>query len=162
MAETWEVQNPDPPTLENIPETWKGYTKAQKVQTLLDVVEDQLRMVRNGTFDVSKGVDVAALALEGQLALADFYSDAEARAKSAKHVAEYIEVEVASKIGKDALADGSKRLSEAALKRHSTASDEVKKAKQKAIDLEKEHKKWRCVYDILKEAHIFFRNISRE
>jgi hypothetical protein len=40
-------------------------------------------------------------------------------------------------------------------------SDDVKHAKKEMVDLEKEHKKWRYVYEILKEAHIFFRNIGK-
>jgi len=163
MNDTWEVQNPDIDTsLANMPVTWEGYTKEQKVQMILNVIDDQMRLVRNGTFNVLNGKEVAALALEGQLVLADFYSDAEAKAKESKHIAEYIEAEITTKINAETIHESGKRLSETALKRAALISDEVKNAKKLSVELEKEHKKWRCVLEILKEAHVFFRNIAKE
>ena len=165
---TWKVGNPEldingpQHTLHNMPESWNGYTKEQKVQIILDVVEDQMRLVRNGSFVSHNSKEVAALALEGQFCLTEFYADAEAAAKNAKHIAEYIESEEATRISAQAIQDGEKRPSEAALKRKVLASDEVREAKKRAVDLEKTHKKWRCVLDILKEAHVFFRRMTTD
>lgn len=165
---TWEVANPEfdknkpKHTLENMPDSWAGHTREQKVQIILDVVEDQMRLVRNGSFSISDAKEVAALALEGQFCLTEFYTDAEAAAKNAKHIAEYIEAEESARLSAEAVKTGDKRPSEAALKRQALASDEVREAKKKAIDLEKEYKKWHCVLDILKEAHVFFRRMSTE
>ena len=151
-----------PMTLDSKPSSWVGVTKENKVQIIVNVIDEQMRLVRNGTFNVMTGKEVAALALEGQLVLAEFYADAEAKAKEAKHISEYIEAEVAAKINAENVAASLKPLSEAALKRKSLLSDEVKEAKRRAIDLEKDHKKWRCILEILKEAHVFFRNIAKE
>lgn len=165
---TWEVANPEldknkpKHTLDDMPDSWAGYTREQKVQIILDVVDDQMRLVRNGSFHTSDSKEVAALALEGQMCLIEFYTDAEAAAKNAKHMAEYIEAEESARLSAEAVQAGEKRPSETALKRKVLASDEVKEAKKRAIDLEKDHKKWRCVLDILKEAHVFFRRMSTE
>ncbi len=163
---SWDIANPEldknkpKNTLDNMPESWAGYTREDKVQVILDVIEDQMRLVRNG--EASDYKEAAALALEGQMCLIEFYADAEAQSKNAKHIAEYIEGEISSKIAADAIQSGTKRPSEVALKRQALASDKVREAKKAAIDLEKDHKKWRCVMEILKEAHVFFRRMSSE
>lgn len=163
---TWDVANPELDnnrpkyTLDDMPETWAGHTREQKVQIILDVVEDLMRLVRNGKRVESQ--DAAALALEGQMCLTEFYTDAEAAAKNAKHMAEYIEGETATKLAAEAVQAGEKRPSEVLLKRKALASDEVKEARKTAISLEKEHRKWRCVMDILKDAHVFFRRMSTD
>lgn len=165
---SWDVANPEldqnkpKHTLENMPEEWSDHTLENKVQIILDVVEDQMRLVRNGEFSSKDAKEVAALALEGQMCLIEFYTDAEAQAKNAKHIAEYIEGETASSIAALAVQAGEKRPSEVALKRQALASDEVKKARKTAVDLEKTYKKWRCVMEILKEAHVFFRRMSND
>jgi hypothetical protein len=156
----WENQKSVEFSLDSIPPNWDGWTRASKVQRLLDVVQEQLRKVRCGTFNATKGERVAALALEGQMELVDFYADAEASARHAKHSAEYAEGEVAAKYAK-AATDTEHRVSEASLKRVATISDEVKTARREMVDLEKEYKKWKYVFETLKEAHIFFRNIGK-
>jgi hypothetical protein len=149
-------------TLENMPENWNGHTKESKVNIITEVVDSCMRDIRNGVFPTHRSQEVAALALEGQMCLADFYTDAEAAAKNAKHIAEYIEAETSAKIAEAAVQAGEKRPSEVALKRKALVSDEVKEAKKQAINLERQHKKWRCILEILKEAHVFFRRISTD
>lgn len=146
--------------LNSIPSNWSGWTRAAKVQLLVDVVQHHLQKVRVGTFNPKHGEQLAALALEGQMELSSFYADAEASAKSAKHLVDYAESEMAAKYAKKA-ADSDIKVTEASLKRMASISDESKQAKSKLVELEKEYKKWRYVYDILREAHIFFRNIGK-
>jgi hypothetical protein len=143
--------------LSAIPSDWSGHTRAAKVQKLVDVTQDQISRVREGNFDISKSERVAALALEGLVELADFYADAESTARHAKNFVEYTEADIASEYKNKA----SEKISEAALKRKTACSQEVKEAKKKMVDLEREHKKWRYIYETLKEAHIFFRNLGR-
>ena len=159
-----EVQTEDVGTidlsLEAIPVSWKGFTHAEKVQRLVDVVQHQLTKVRSGTFNPAKGEQVAALALEGQLELAPFYADAEFSAKNAKHLVEFAEAEKEINIADEAN-DKKVKITQAAISRMASISDEVKGAKKHMVGLEKEHKKWRYVYDTLRESHIFFRNIGK-
>ena len=75
---TWDVANPElddvkpQHTLDNMPAVWDSHTLEQKVQIILDVVEDQMRLVRNGEFSPKDSKEVAALALEGQMCLIEF------------------------------------------------------------------------------------------
>ncbi len=146
--------------LDDIPTNWDGVTKEAKVQQLLDVIEGKMQEVRNGTLDVSEGDRIAALVLECQLALSEFYADVEARSRSAKHQVELVESEVSNDLSKEAV-DAGRKMSEAALKRNALVSQDVKDARKELVEKEKEYKKWRCVYEILREAHIMFRNIAK-
>ena len=159
-SEGWDDQKSEDLSLEGIPKSWAGFSRAKKVEHLVSVIQVQLQKVRTGTFNHVKGERVAALALEGLLELADFYSDAEASAKNAKLLAEYTEGDVAAKYAKEAV-EKEVRVSEASLKRMSSVNDEVKQSKKDMVAYEKEHKKWRYVYETLKEAHVFFRNIGK-
>lgn len=156
----WDVQSPIDLSIDGVPADWNSFTKAAKIQRLLDVILEQLRKVRSGNFNAVKGERVAALALECQLELSDLYADVEAMARNAKHEAEYAEGEVAAQHAKEAVAK-EVRVSEASLKRVATISDEVKAARSSMIQLERDHRKWRYVYETVKEAHIFFRNIGK-
>ncbi len=147
-------------SINGVPTDWSGFTRAAKVQRLVDVIQHQILKVRAGTFAPSHGEKVAAMALEAQMELAQFYADAEASAKNAKHLVEYAEGETAAKFAKEAKAADIK-VTEASLKRMASISDEVTTAKKDLVDLEKDYKKWRYVYEILREAHIFFRNIGK-
>jgi hypothetical protein len=147
-------------TIDGVPTDWSGFTRAAKVQRLVDVIQHQILKVRAGTFRPAHGENVAAMALEAQMELAQFYADAESSAKHAKHLVEYAEGETAAGYAKKAAADDIK-VTEASLKRMASISDEVKKAKKDLVDLERDYKKWRYVYEILREAHIFFRNIGK-
>ena len=147
-------------SLDGIPKDWKGWTRAGKVQRLVDVLQFYLEKVRKGSFNPKYGESLAALALEAQIELSDFYADAEASAKDAKHLVEFSESEVAIKVAQKAAEDDIK-VTEASIKRAASVSNEVKEAKKRLIELEREYKKWRYVQETVREAHIFFRNIGR-
>jgi hypothetical protein len=147
-------------TLSDVPTDWTGWTKASKVQYLVDVIQFYIVKVRSGNFDLSKTEALAALALEAQIELADFYAEAESYSRDAKNIVEYVEGEVSEEILKSRI-DSEKKLPETALKRQATITQKVKDAKKQMIQLEKEYKKWRYIYDMLKDAHIFFRNLGK-
>lgn len=153
---SWEPQGPNV-GLDSIPDSWEGFSREEKVQKLLEVVELKMKEVRRGTFDASQGERIAALVLEAQMSLAGFFTDAEASARNAKHISDLAEAEAGNSI----VASAEKKPSDATIKRMATADSQVQQAKKTAVELDREYKKWRCVYDILKEAHILFRNISR-
>lgn len=146
--------------LSDVPIDWDGYTKQQKVEKLVLVVKTQLVRVRSSNFDTSKCSEVAALALEAMMEMADFFTEAESNARTAKLMSEYIENETANTYVKQAVGS-EKRMTETALKRLSSSAGEVKDAKIQAINLDKDFKKWKCIFEILQDAHIFFRNLGR-
>lgn len=147
-------------SLDGIPKDWSSWTRAGKVQKLVDTLQFYLEKVRRGSFNPKYGEALAALALEAQIELSDFYADAESRAKDAKHLVEFSESEVAIKVAQKA-SDDDIKVTEASIKRAASVSDEVKEAKKKLVELEREYKKWRYVQETVREAHIFFRNIGR-
>jgi len=155
-----DAVSPGDDSLNALPKDWNGYTRAAKVQKLVDVIQQQIVRVRTGNFDLSKCSQVAALALEGQIELAEFYADAESTAKSAKYETDYIEGAMADDYKAKAVDSGTK-ITEASIKRMASYAPEVKDAKKAFVKLEKESKKWRYVYEILKEAHVFFRNLNK-
>ena len=156
----FDVQNVVDLSINGVPIDWSGFTREAKVKKLLEVIQEQLRKVRAGTFNPAQGERVAALALEALMELSEFYADSEVNAKRAKYIVEYQEGIVSARHAKEAV-EKEVRVSEASLKRVASISDEVKQAKNEMLSLEKEYKKWRYVYETLKEAHVFFRNIGK-
>ncbi len=146
--------------IHNVPTDWTGWNKLEKVQHLVEVIQAQIQKVRSNNFDLSKAEAVAALALEAQIDLAEYYAEAESYAKDAKNLVEYAEGEVSNRISFTVTNDG-KKISEAALKRQSCIDDEVKSARKQLISLDKECRKWRYIFEMLKDAHIFFRNLGK-
>jgi hypothetical protein len=155
------VEIPASKNLYDVPVDWTGWTKANKVQYLVEVIQNYIQKVRSGNFDVSKSEALAALCLEAQIELTDFYAEAESYARDAKNLVEYTEGEVSEDILKESLGSSEKKLSEAALKRQATVTKKVLEAKKSMIMLEKEHKKCRYIYEMLQNAHVFFRNLGR-
>jgi hypothetical protein len=147
-------------SLNALPADWSKYKKANKVQILFDTIQHQILKVRSGSFDLVKSQQVAALCLEALMELSEFYSDAESRARDAKNIVEYTEGEVAIQ-HRSEQSDLGQKVSEQALKRFATCDSKVKEARLRMNELEKEHRKWRYVYETLKEAHIFFRNLTK-
>lgn len=156
----WGSVPPNDLNINSLPTDWSGFTREAKVERQIEAVQYQIQKVRSGNFDMSKAPQVSALCLEGLMELSEFYADVESEAKNAKHMAEYIEGETATNLRKEKT-DNGKKVSEAALKRLSSCASEVKEARTKMVTLEKEYKRWRYVYETLKEAHIFFRNIAK-
>ena len=66
-SEGWDDQKSEDLSLEGIPKSWAGFSRAKKVEHLVSVIQVQLQKVRTGTFNHVKGERVAALALEGLL-----------------------------------------------------------------------------------------------
>jgi hypothetical protein len=147
--------------LQDVPVDWAGWTKANKVQYLVDVLQFYITKVRSGNFDLSKTEALAALALEAQIELADFYADAESYSRDAKNIAEDTESEVSEEILRTSINNSEKKPSDATIKRQATINQKVKEAKKKTVQLERNYKKWRYIYDMLKDAHIFFRNLGK-
>ena len=160
-AEEVAVETPKSKNLYDVPVDWTGWTKASKVQYLVDVIQFYIQKVRSGNFDLAKSEALAALCLEAQIELADFYAEAESYARDAKNLVDYTEGEVSEDILKENLETSEKKISEAALKRQATVTKKVLEAKREMVMLEKEHKKCRYIYEMLQNAHVFFRNLGR-
>jgi hypothetical protein len=132
-------------------------TRAKKVEVFTDALNYYMSKVYSGSFDVSKAERVASLALSAQIEISDLLSDAECRVKQAKYDVELVESEVALRIRSEA----ETRITEVALKQKVIIDSSVTSAKNKILKCEKNSKKWNYVFNIFKEAHIFFRNLAK-
>lgn len=147
-------------SLKSVPIDWTGFTREDKIQKLTAIIQHQMSKVHRGTFKMVDSSRVAAMALEAQMEMSEFIAEAEAHAARMKQEAEYVEAEKITSIGKEFVSQG-KKVSETALKRMATVSEEVKNAKKIMIDANKEYKQWKYVQDILSGAHVFFRNLGK-
>lgn len=129
-----------------------------RIQKLVELVLKHVKAVHHGDFDSTKADAVAGVALEAQLELAGPLSEAEFRAKHAKHEVEYIESETAYKVR----SASDKKISEANLEQLVNKDPEVRKAKLNFANAEKEFKKWQYIFGTLKDAHIFFRTLDKK
>lgn len=131
-------------------------TRAAAVQAMTNEIVYELGQVHMHRCEPDRAKRTAALALKAQMLMAEFLADAEGRAKGMKHNVEFIESEVY--FDQKNLSD--KKLSEAALQQFVAKDKAVVKAKSNMIEAEVEFKKWVSIFAVLKEAHIFFRNIG--
>lgn len=131
-------------------------TRADSVESMASEIIDELGLVHTGRYDVDRARRTAALALKAQMEMAEFLSDLEGRAKGSKNTVELKESEAYF----DAKESSEKKVSEAALQQLVIKNNKVTLAKYDAIEAEKEFKKWSSIFLVLKEAHIFFRNLG--
>ena len=161
MSDDWgQAAEENDRSLKSIPQDWAGYTRAAKVEKLVSVIHYQISKVHRGDFDLSKASKVAALVLDAQMEMSEFFAEAEASSKHLKHDSDYIEAEVITKLGRQFVSEN-KKVAETSLKRMAMVSEEVKKSKIEMVEAEKEFKKWRHVSEILKDAHHFFKNLGK-
>lgn len=130
------------------------------IESLVDFVLNQVESVKNGDFDPIKGDVVAAASLEAQLRLSDILSSAEFEVKQSENTLDFIEAELATNIRAE-YREPSKKITEAQVKELINSRVEIKEAKANAANAHREFKKWQYIFNTLKDAHIFFRNINK-
>lgn len=130
------------------------------IEKLVDFVLNQVQSVKSGEFDTIKSDVVAAASLEAQLRLADILSSAEFEVKQSENNLDFIEAELATNIRAE-YREPSKKITEAQVKELINTKSEIKEAKANAAEAHREFKKWQYIFNTLKDAHIFFRNINK-
>jgi hypothetical protein len=128
------------------------------LQSLVDCVLDELENIKNRDFDVKNANSTAAAALQAQVKLADHLANLEFNAKNAKNELKFIEANVAI----DLRDNSDKKITEAHLNHLIEKESKYKEAKDRLLESEREFKKWDYIYNTVKEAHIFFRNIDKK
>lgn len=137
-------------------------TKEDVVTDLVSQVSTELRKAHKSQYDVQEAERTAALCLDAQEKLVYFLSEAELIAKERKMNIESVEgdrylfYKYSYKIdGKEA------KLSDAVAQKLVDKDEDVLKAKREQIEAEANFSKWRNLFGILKDAHIFFRGIAK-
>lgn len=142
------------PPIDNIKDSLINHASA--VETMLSEVVSELGLVHSGTYDIDRARRTAALALKAQIEMAEYISDLEGQARGLKNMIESAEADAYF----DAKDSSEKKISEAALQQMVNKNKKVAQAKSDAINAEREFKKGSNMFTILKDAHIFFRNIG--
>lgn len=132
-------------------------TLEDSVKRMVDEISKELAKTHEHKYDEKQAVKTAALALKAQMALSEFLSDSEATAKGAKNAVKIVEAEAYFEHRNSA----EKKISEAALQQLVARDKKVQIAEQNVIEAERKSKKWAIVFAILKDAHIFFRNLGK-
>lgn len=132
----------------------------EELEKLIEKCLAELKLAYQGDCAPERAEKNAALFLEIQLRLAGYLSNAELKAKMAKSEVERISAQKYFEY-KNPTIGFDRKLTEAALE-HSIAKDEeICKTKEVMIKDEAEYKKWNYVINILKEGHIFYRNLGK-
>lgn len=132
-------------------------TRGQELLQAVSLVTEELALVNKGKYETDRAKKMAALALKTQMDMLDILADAEAKTKIFKNAVEYEE----SKSYFEQKKSGEK-LTETALKHLINSSENVRESKDELITAEKQYKKWQNCFNLLKDAHIFFRNFGNK
>lgn len=130
----------------------------QKLEKLIDFILLKTQEVKEETFVEDKCDLVAAASLEAQLLLASHLAICEAQAKQAKTDADFVKSQCAINI--KASAEG--KMTDAMLEHNVNINEEVKQARNSVAEAESTAKKWNYIFNTLKDAHIFFRNLNKK
>lgn len=157
MSEDWSEVVSDK-TEETVTEISNNMTRGERIESMLNVLQNAMDSVYQGHFDYAKAERMAALALTAQMELAKFSADAEWRAKHAKLEIKHVSAEANYKYRTTTT---EKKLSEAALEQLVNRDPNVIKAELNMAEIERDSKQWQNYYGTLKDAHIFFRNLGK-
>lgn len=128
-----------------------------QVQELIEKCLLEASAASDDKYDTDKAERTAAMFLQAEMRLALFISDAELRAKHAKNEVERIEAEQYFEI-KTASAG---KTTEGFMDKSVAKADLVVQAKREQAEAEAEVRKWNYLLGVLKDGHIFFRNVGR-
>lgn len=128
------------------------------LQTLVDLVQNSIKEVREDEFESRKSDAIAAASLEVQLELASYLANAELQAKNAKASIDLVAALAASGVRQ---ANAGKRVTEAVISETVDQDDKVIAAKKDYAEREADFKKWQYIFNTMKDAHIFFRNLDK-
>lgn len=134
-----------------------GSTNASDVQELIEKCIAESQSAREGKFDTDKADRTAAMFLEAELKLALFIGEFELKAKDSKNEIERIEAEAYYQLK----ANTTGKLTEGALTQSIARQQDVIDAKRACAAAESDAKKWNLIFSILRDGHIFFRNIGK-
>jgi hypothetical protein len=133
-------------------------SKGALIEKTAALIQDAMNDVYSGAFDSSKADGIAALTLSCQMDLAHFLPDAEWRAKQAKHEAKQVAAEAHARYRS---LPAEKKITDAILTQLVVKDSDVKAAEAKQILFERDYSKYQHYFDILTNAHIFFRGFRK-
>jgi len=131
------------------------------LDNLIDKCMSEIEKAAEEKLDPDNAEKVAALFLYVQLKLANLIEQVELKAKQAKNEVSRVESEKYFEC-KNSSAASDKKITEATLTNYVLKDADVTQSKKDAAELESELKKWNYIINILKDGHVFFRNLSKK
>lgn len=132
-------------------------SNAQAVEDLVERCIDASIAAHEGKFEAERAQNTAAMFLTAELKLTLFIGDIELRAKDAKNEIERVEAEKYFELKTNSVG----KITEGALAQSVAREKDVIVSKKACAAAEAEAKKWNNLLGVLKDGHIFFRNIGK-
>jgi hypothetical protein len=157
---TWETVEQNKDTVEIIEK--KEPTSSDVVEDLISKISFELKVAHETKYDSAEAEKTAALCLRALTELSEFLAEADLISKEKKSDLESTSGERYMFYKFNYKLDGnSVKLSDEGVG-HLVAQDpKVKKAKSELYQAESDSNKWKNLFGMLKDAHIFFRGLSK-
>jgi hypothetical protein len=127
-------------------------------ESVVEECFNQLKLASEDKYDAEKADRTASLLLVAQMKLAFLIEDAEMKAKNAKNEVTRIEGE---KYFEYKTSNVGKKITENMLTSYVASDQDIFATKSEAVKQEANLKKWNYLLGTLKDAHIYFRNLSK-
>lgn len=134
-----------------------GLTREEHVQALVMRCLEASQDAHEGRFDTERAQNTAAMFLTAELQLTMFLGDIELRAKESKYEIERVEAEAYFQLKSNTTG----KITESALTQSIAREKEVVKSKKACAAAEADAKKWNNLLGVLKDGHIYFRNLGK-
>lgn len=154
---SFSVRNETAGAIALVADDTAALTKAEEVEQLVKECLDASQEAHTGKFDTDKAQNTAAKFLTSEIKLTFFIGDIELRAKHSKNEIERIEAEKYQNLKANTTA----KMTEVALENAIARDTDVIQAKRECAEAEAEAKKWNYLLGVLKDGHIFFRNLGK-
>jgi hypothetical protein len=132
-------------------------TRAERVGRLISAVSAEISKAHKEKYDIDTALLTAALSLDAQKELVEFLADAEFLAKEAANKVDSLEAEKYYSYK----TNSTDKTTDQGLKFKVAADEDVIKAKENQSKAEADYNKWRNLFGILKDSHVFFRSLGR-
>ena len=150
MTDKENIESTEEPALQEL-------TRAELVQEKISILLEELNSAYNEKYDSDNAEKTSAGFLSAQIDLAYFISAIELSARQARRELERVTSEVYFQLKSAATGKVTETSLQQELHRHA----DILKAKSDHNEAEAEVKKWNLMFGILKDGHIFFRNIGK-
>lgn len=128
------------------------------VEIIIENCFNEMQEASRSKYDVEKADKTAALFLVAQMKLSFFIEDVEMKAKSAKNEITRIEGE---KYFEYKTANADKKITENMLASYVAKESDIVNARKEFALQEANLKKWNYLLAVLKDGHIYFRNLTK-
>ena len=135
------------------------FTNSDSVEFIIEQISTEFKAAHHTKYEPKKAELTAALCLEAQKQLAQFLSDAELLSKEKKSEVERVEAERYYFYKENKKTD--EKMSDVALNRLVAKDPEVIFAKKEQYIAEADFGKYKNLFGVLKDAHIFFRGLAK-